>query len=351
MLTIGTLFIVASIATVIWVLDPTRNRASECWRAIWVSLAASVFALSAFRVGGSDWENYDTLYDVVRQASSLSEAIEVSFVIEPLYVALNYFFGLHFNDRRPLVIFESAVNAWAIYLLATRTRGGPILLIWLFPLQFLNILGVRQTLAASLIIISLLLARPTLRTLAVLSAPFLHLSAAFLFAAHLIRSTRLTISRGMAALALLGASAFVMRSLLSEKIDNYLTAASELTDLGSTEVVIGKLATLGFLGALAIVANAGSPKPTNNSIDNGTILFALATVATFTAFASPALIRLTAPIEFVIAWYCAGRVASVRDLGLRVALLLVLQAACAAKLAKIFTQFADVYEVCFFCGT
>lgn len=350
MFAIASLFIFAALLALTWGLGTRASRSSPEWKLVWAALASLVFAMSASRVGGSDWDNYETLYDVVRQASSVGEAIKTSFLIEPAYVALNYAFGLHFESRRALVVFESAVNALAIWLLVSQTRGGPILLVWLFPLQFASILGVRQTLAASVLVIALLLSSRLLRGVAIAGAPFLHLSASFLLGAHLLRTTRLTTARLMLGIGALIALALLMQVLLVEKLDNYLNAASGLTDLGSTEVVVGKVATLGVLAVLAMAAHAGRAMPATDSRGGALLLFAVAIAASTAAYASPALIRLTTPIELVIAWYCANRIADVKKLALRTVLIGVLVMAAGLKMAKINSQFADVYEVCFFCA-
>lgn len=344
---LGLFATVCALALLWCVLHPAERR-TPGWTLIWCIYAVLVFTMSAFRVGGSDWENYDSLYDLVRGSGSVSEAVETNFVIEPGYVALNYLFGSQFDTRRALVVFESAANALAILLLILRTRGGPVLLVWLFPLQFSNILGVRQTFAASVLIVALLATKRLTRyTIAALSS-LLHLSAAFLLAAHLIRFTRFTVGRLLLGLAALGTLGLVMQFMLAEKIDNYLQSASELTGLSANEVVVGKVSTFALIGSIAVVARLGT-----SAVDRQrglAPLLALALLLTLGAYASPALIRVTTPIELVLAWYCADSISGVVEFRLRAALTGILIAVAALKMFKIATQFGDVYSVCFFCG-
>ena len=111
-----------------------RKREDSNWRLAWFPLVILIFILSAMRVGGSDWENYEYLYLYMSHADGWLDAILRNPFFEPGYVVLNYVFHAYSEERHPLIVFESAINAYAIWAILTRVRGGPILLIWLFPL-------------------------------------------------------------------------------------------------------------------------------------------------------------------------------------------------------------------------
>jgi hypothetical protein len=341
-------FIFCTLIGFSWSLLGSREQNTLPWQVTWLAIAVWIFALSAFRDGGSDWDNYEALYHGIATASSLSDAIETHALFEPLYVALNYGFSRWFEDRHALIIFESAINAAAIFAVLTRVRGGPLLLVWLFPLQFANILGVRQTLATSLILIAFSLKPHRLRTALLSISPFIHLSGLLLIGALKLREIRPNPKIIIVGLLGMLAAAIALQNLIFEKLGNYADNAADLTHISASELIIGKLSSMLLLIALTWMA-LRADGPVKGRISHSLTLLAIGSV--LIALVLPPLARLTSSIELVIALQCAQALVSMRSRLESLFLFLCLCSVATLKMAKIVAQFQDVYTVCFFCSS
>lgn len=337
------LFFLCFIFSAAWIVD--RDNIFP-WGGLWMMLALTIFLLSSFREGGSDWESYNSLYSQVSDSGNIFNSIDQNDLFEPLYVALNYGFSIFFTTRRELVVFESFVNALAIYLILKKSVGGPILLIWLFPLQFANILGVRQTFAISLVIIGSLMGSSLWRLFIMIAAPFVHLSSVLLYFANYLMVVRLSAKNFI--LCALGVALiyYFLSGLIHEKLLNYQLNGSELTDLSAAEVVVGKLVTMIFLSFLLIFSARWTENKRMNSI---LILIVFSLASSFAGLISPALVRLSTPFELILAWQCSKYICSIKNLRFKLIFFLAFCVIAAIKMLKINYQFQDVYEVCFFC--
>jgi hypothetical protein len=345
--TIFVTFVVYAVVTAVWLVGTRSARQSIGWSFIWVLMATWIFLLSAFRVGGSDWENYDWLYFYVSRAGGLFDAIQENFIYEPLYIALNYLFTLFSPERRALVIFESAINAIAVYLIVSRSRGGPILLIWLFPLQFANILGVRQNFAASIVLIALL-SWPHRHAVKILliSAPFFHLSAIIFYVGYRLRTISIASRQSLVIIGVLVLTFAASWQMIYEKFGNYLDNSEDLTNISSTQLVFGRLTSLAVLFSLAVLAKRAA---TDKTAGINPILAAVAITSALSAFIVPALARISTPLEFMVAWQCANVLSHTKKYKIRMALFFILVVFAGIKMVKIYYQ-TDIYEACFFCA-
>jgi len=330
----------------IWLLEKYKKRSNIYWSLIWMTVAVFIFLLSAFREGGSDWENYNSLYLQIATSESVLDAISTNFLFEPLYVALNYWFSNFFETRRELIIFESFINALAIYLLIKKTSGGPILLVWLFPLQFANIIGVRQTLATSLVIIGILSSRAPLRLAMMACAPFIHLSGLLVYIANSVSSVRISVWKTILGIGGAALIIIILQELILEKFENYFQNAAELTNLSTMDVVIGKLITMLFLAGVTILAASLS---TDSWRKFNPTLVLVSLVFSFAGLVTPSLVRLSTPFELILAWQCTEYISKMRNKKEQLILGGVFVIVAALKMARISLQFQDVYQVCFFC--
>lgn len=322
------------------------------WRLVWLLLAIVIFLLSATRIGGSDWDNYESLYQYMSHADGWLDAILKNPFFEPGYVALNYAFHTYSEDRRLLVVFESAINAYAIWAILTRVRSGPILLIWLFPLQFANILGVRQTLATSLFIIATTLLHGRTSKIAALASSLIHVSSLVLVFGKAIQGLKITLKNASIVLVPTLTFAYVASSFLADKLANYQENASELTSVSGTEIFIGKGLTVLLLFAIDFFAR-------RQPLDRAAMLARTQTPNTLYFFylviivasaALPPLARLLTPLELLIAWAACEAIYDVRNRRTRLAFTLLITVVAVFKMLKIASQFGDVYSVCFFCA-
>ncbi len=315
-------------------------------------LATLIFLLSATRVGGSDWQNYEDLYLYMSHADGWLDAILKNAFFEPGYVALNYAFHLLSEDRRWLVVFESFINAYAIWLILTRVKGGPILLIWLFPLQFANILGVRQTFATSIFIIAITLLHGRASVVLSLSSGLIHMSSFLLMFGRMMQKLRMTWRH--AAIIFISTIAFIMLagSFLTEKLVNYKENATDITDLSGLEIVFGKGLTVLLLFGIDIFSRRQSKHiealtTGQSSLPTGLYFLYLAVIAASSAL--PPLARLLTPLELLIAWAVCETIAGIRSRLTRTSIALLIAAISMAKMLKIWAQFGEIYSVCFFC--
>lgn len=321
------------------------------WRFVWTPFVVLIFLLSATRVGGSDWENYEYLYLYMSHADSWLDAIVKNPFFEPGYVVLNYLFHLQSEERRLLVVFESAINAYAIWLILTRVKGGPILLIWLFPLQFANVLGVRQTLATSLFIIATTLLQGRASVVASISSGLIHVSSFLLAFGRAMQRIRLTWRTAAIGFAVIMTFATVTGGFLSDKLANYQENADDLTGFSGLEIVLGKGLTVFLLFAIDIFARRQPRRidaPAQRTSPMGLYFLYMAVIAASAAL--PPLARLLTPLELLIAWAACEAIADIRHRPLRISLTMAIAAVSLAKMLKISAQLADIYSVCFFCA-
>lgn len=332
----------------IWAFSSESSDNSR-FRVAWATVAIIIFALSATRTGGSDWDNYENLFIYVSRSDGPIDAVLSNILFEPGYVTLNYFFSLLSQDRRSLVVFESFINSSAIWLVLSRVKGGPLLLVYLFPLQFANILGVRQTLASSLFIFSMMSFSTGTRRLWQVLAVSVHLSALVLIVASITKNLTLSFKKITMSIAVALGAWFVFSELVLGKVQNYLQSTTDLTDLSGTEVLLGKSATLGCLFGISYLAWAWQRDDLNQTPFRP-VLFVAATFVSLFAYFLPPFARLLTPLEFLIAWDVCQSIQGVEGLSRRVWLTTIVVVLASAKLTKVYLQFQDVYEVCFLCG-
>jgi hypothetical protein len=332
----------------------TENfRNYENWQFAWFPFATLIFFLSATRIGGSDWQNYEYLYLYMSYADSWLDAILQNTSFEPGYVVLNYAFHGLSNDRRWLVVFESAINAYAIWLILTRVNGGPIFLIWLFPLQFANILGVRQTLATSLFVIAVTQLHGRLSLIAALSSGIIHVSSLVLVFGKSLERLRLT-WRTVGYVFIFGIVIFIVAGdFFSNKLDNYRENADDLTNVSSLEITLGKGLVIFLLIGISEFARRQLQRKqlraVGYAISMSTIMYFFYFAVIAAAAMLPPLARLLTPLEFLIAWSCCGAIAAVKIPRVRVTLAFVIATVSLAKMLKIWALYGDIYSVCFFC--
>jgi hypothetical protein len=344
----------AYVALVLIYSITSRPQETKAWRFAWLTLVGLIFLLSATRVGGSDWENYEYLYLYMSNADGWLDAIVRNPFFEPGYVALNYLFHLQSEDRRLLIVFESAINAYAIWLVLTRVKGGPILLIWLFPLQFANILGVRQTLATSLFIIATMLLQGRASVIASISSGLIHVSSILLIVGRSMKSIRLTWRTAAIGFAAIMAFTVMVGEFLSDKLVNYQENADELTGFSGLEIALGKGLTVFILFAIDIFARRQPRLITARASAQDDLppmgLYFLYVAVIAASVTLPPLARLLTPLELLIAWAACEAIAGIRNRHTRVSLIFVIAVIAMAKMLKISAQLADIYSVCFFCA-
>ena len=322
------------------------DNANGYWLIVWSTVAVCIFLLSAFRTGGSDWENYDYLYLYVSRASTLVDALTENFLFEPGYVALNYVASFLSADRRALVIFEAAVNALAIFLILTRVAAGPLFVCWLFPLQFANILSVRQTLATSLLIIAHVTYSNRGRLLAAIAAPSIHLSAVLFIAAAAL-AQRIRVKSILIGVCFIAGAAYLVSDLVVDKLANYSDNAADLTDLSGANVALGKALTLGVLALLHITSSYVAGR--GQRLEFPLALYSAAALLALFSYYFPPAARVLVPFEFIAALYACQGIARIEPLKPRLALAGGLILITLLKMSKITSQLGEVYEVCFFC--
>jgi len=322
------------------------------WKVIWLMVTSTIFLLSATRVGGSDWENYNYLYFYMSNAETWFEAIEQNLLVEPGYVLLNYFLRILSDDRRWLVVFESVINAYAVWLILSRVKGGPLLLVFLFPIQFANILGVRQTLATSLFIIAVTTFRGRVSVAAQVTSSLIHASSLLLVFGRAMQIKRLSWRGAWIGLTLVLFFFFCAREFFAEKLSNYIENAAELTGVSGVEIFFGKGLTIAFLFAIDRFAHAQLPTHTETVgviKESSSILFILYAAFLVAAISIPPLTRILGPLELLIAWGVCGDIINIRRRRTRTLLAIIIVAFSMAKMLKIWSQFNEVYSVCFFC--
>lgn len=323
------------------------------WRFTWLILAIYIFLLSATRVGGSDWENYEYLYQYMSQAENLLDAIGKNPSFEPGYIALNYIFHFFSEDRRALIVLESLINSYAIWLILTRAKGGVLLLAWLFPLQFANILAVRQTLATSLFLIAVLLLQGRASVFASISSAFIHLSTLILILGQFLQRFRLTWKSVVIGFFIVFIVTLITKDFLLEKLVNYSENAAELTGFSGLEILVGKGATIFLLLGLDIFSRLQPRKmvePNHQLLTPQWLLYILYIAMLVVSILLPPFARILAPIELLIAWSVCGSILEIRDRHTRTSLALVIILIALAKILKIQAQLSDIYDVCFFCA-
>ena len=349
---IFTLFSVYALLAILHSTTATINDDGG-WRFVWMPLSVLIFLLSATRVGGSDWENYEYLYIYMSHAESWFDAILKNALFEPGYVVLNYVFNLLSDDRRWLIKFESAINAYAIWLTLTRFKGGPIILIWLFPLQFANILGVRQTFATSLFIIAITTLHGRTSVVASIASGLIHISSFLLVFGRAIQKFRFTLRWAALGLVSIIFFSFLFKYFLYDKINNYIDNAVDLTDLTGLEVFFGKgLTVLMLLGINTIARHLPKHTPTTSLVraSSSSRLYLLYFALMAASVPLPALARLLTPFELLIVWSVCEVISDIRSRPVRVLLTFVIAVISTAKMLKIWSQFGEMYSVCFFCA-
>jgi hypothetical protein len=322
------------------------------WRLAWMPLVAFIFLLSATRVGGSDWQNYEDLYLYMSHADDWLDAILKNPFFEPGYVALNYAFHLLSEDRRWLVVFESVINSYAIWLILTRVKGGVILLIWLFPLQFANILGVRQTFATSIFIMAVTVLHGRASVVVSLSSGLIHMSSFLLIFGHVMQKLRMTWRAVVLSFISVIIFIFLAGEFLSDKLANYKENSADLTGISGLEIVFGKGLTVFFLFGIDAFSRRQSQHieglaTGRSSPPTGLYLLYLAVIAISSAL--PPLARLLTPLELLIAWAVCEAIAGIRNQITRVSLTFLIATVSMIKMFKIWAQFGDIYSVCFLC--
>jgi hypothetical protein len=320
---------------------------------IWAAVAIFIFLLSATRVGGADWENYEYLYLYMSDANDWLDAVIKNAFFEPGYVVLNYVFNLVSDNRRLLVVFESAINSYAIWLVLTRFKGGPIILLWLFPLQFANILGVRQTLATSFFIIAITIFKGRLSFLLSVSSGLIHISSLLLVIGRSIQTFRPNSRRIILGLSLIFLWYAFTYEFLEAKLANYFNNASELSGLSGSEVFFGKGLTILTLFGLEYIA-LSQPKRASQTLlaeqKSSKYLYIAYLVIIAATTQLPALARLLTPFELLIVWNVCEAVSNVGSRSSRAILTSAIAAISFAKMIKIWVQFGEMYSVCFFCA-
>lgn len=147
--------------------------------------------MAATRVGGSDWANYESLFNTISYSKSFDEAFSENRLIEPGYVALNHFVAWIGGSRRDVIYIESAITAFGIFLLLTRVPGGSIIAAWLSTLIFIGVMPVRQTVAIALAMILFTTVSSKNKFFAALVATSFHISAVPLLVTAILSGKRL----------------------------------------------------------------------------------------------------------------------------------------------------------------
>jgi hypothetical protein len=327
---------------------PTANQRYS-WNTIWLVFSLLVFTLSATRVGGSDWENYETVFNLAASSDSLLMALAANAMLEPGYASLNYLVSELGGSRRDLIYIESAISSLAIFLVLTRVPGGSIIVTWMLTLTFIGLMPVRQTVAISLMMIAFIPISRKLRIFFALIAPTIHISSIPLLAAklfgknHLSRFSIISISLACAVVT------YFMVELLSGKMDLYLEKSSGLTELKSETVILGKLITLSIIVFLWYFASKNKKIAHCSGVFDYKVLHIITLGSIALAIINPAFIRLTSIFEIVYIWCAAESIYYVKSKNKRIVIYSILAIVVIAKLMKTLTQFEDVYKVCFLC--
>lgn len=328
---------------------PTSGQ-KNVWSAIWFGFSLMVFALAATRVGGSDWENYETIFNIVAKADSLSMALISNGLLEPGYVFLNYIVSELGGDRRDLIIIESGITSVATYLVLTKVRGGSIIVSWLMTLTFAGLMPVRQTVALSLVMVVFAIKSRNFQIASSVIAPSIHISAIFLLFAKFFGGKHLTRRIIIGITLSVSVAIYVLSTLLVDKIDLYRDASSELTDLSTSAVLIGKVITLTLITSLWYYASKKRQASACPSVLSYKILHLITLLSLAMSFINPAFARLTSVFEIVYIWAAAQNIYYLNNRRLRLALYSVIAIIVIMKTTKTLTQFQEIYNVCFFCA-
>lgn len=328
---------------------PTSSQ-KHLWSIIWLIFSLIVFASAATRVGGSDWENYETIFNIVTNAESLSMAIISNGLLEPGYVLLNYIVSELGGTRRDLIVIEAGITSAATYLVLTKVRGGSIIMSWLMTLTFIGLMPVRQTVALAIVMIVFSVKSRPLQVVSSMVAPTIHISAILLLIAKFFGGKSLTKPMMIRMIFFVVVAMYALNALLVEKIGLYRDASSELTDLSTSSVVIGKLITLLFVASLWYYASKRSQVQTCPSVLSYTILHIMTMLSLTLALVNPAFARLTSLFEIIYIWNAAQNIYYLNDRKLRLILYSAISVVIIMKIIKTLTQFAHVYDVCFFCA-
>jgi hypothetical protein len=328
--------------------NPTA-RQRYAWSAIWISFSLMIFVLAATRVGGSDWENYETLFNQVASADSLSMAIITNGLLEPGYVFLNFIVSELGGDRRDLIIIESGIAALSTYLLLTKVRGGSIIVTWLMTLTFIGLMPVRQTVALSLVMIVFVIKSSSLRIASSMIAPSFHISAIVLLLAKYLGGKHLTNQIKIAMILFISVGMYFFSALLIDKIDLYRNTYNELTDLSTSAVLIGKVLTLTFITTIWYYA---STKPQVSACPNllsYKTLHIITLLSFLMLFINPAFARLISVFEIIYIWAAAQNIYYLKNKRERLALYSIIAIIVVLKVTKSLVQFKEIYDVCFLC--
>lgn len=344
--------VLIALTTLELLLKGQRANANQrhTWNVLWLAFSLTVFALAASHIGGSDWENYETVFNLASSSDSLPTALASNALLEPGYVALNYLVAAFGGDRRDLIYIEAGITSLGTFLVLVRVPGGSIIVTWLITLTFVGLMPVRQTVAISLVMIAFAASSRMLRIFSALLASTIHISSIPLLVAkqfggnHFRKFTLIGLAL-MSALAI-----YLMAPLLSDKLDLYRDETSELTDLSPGTVIIGKIVTLTFIVLLWYVASRNKQTASCPSIFDYKILHLITISSIIIATINPAFIRLTSVFEIVYIWITAENIYYLQNKKIRVTYYLIIALVVIGKLTKILIQFEDIYKVCFFCS-
>ncbi|GFE62255.1 EpsG family protein [Geobacter sp. AOG2] len=318
------------------------------WNVIWLAFSLTVFALASFRVGGSDWENYEIVFNLAASSDSLPMAFAKNPLLEPGYVALNYLVAKLGGDRRDLIYIESGITSLGTFLVLTRVPGGAIIVTWLITLTFIGLMPVRQTVAISLVMIAFAATSRKLRLISTLIAPSIHISSIPLLVAKQFGKKHLSRS-ALTGLALMSAVAtYFTTKLLSDKLALYRDEASGLTDLAPGTVIGGKIVTLSFIVLVGYFASKKKQTAPCPSFFDYKILHLITIVSLAMATINPGFIRLTSVFEILYMWIAAENIYYLQNKKIRFFLYSMIAFVVICKLTKISLQFEDIYSVRFF---
>lgn len=320
------------------------------WSAIWLCFSLMVFTLAATRVGGSDWENYETIFNIVSKADSLSMALISNALLEPGYVVINYIVSELGGDRRDLIIIESGITSVGTYLVLTKVRGGSIIVSWLMTLTFVGLMPVRQTVALSLVMIVFAIKSRNFQIASSMIAPSIHISSILLLFAKYFGSKSLTRRVIIGMILPVSAAIYILGTFLVDKIDLYRDSSSELTDLSTSAVVIGKIITLTIITSLWYYASKKRQVSACPSVLSYKILHLITLLSLAMSFINPAFARLTSLFEIVYIWAAAQNIYYLYNKRLRLVLYSIIAIIVLIKTTKTLTQFKEIYDVCFFCA-
>lgn len=340
---------VLTVLELITVKYHATTKQKVAWFVIWFYFSLVIFALSATRVGGSDWDNYETIFSIIATADSLSMDLIYSLGVDPGYVFLNYIVSESGGDRRDLVILESGITSFATFLVLTKVRGGSIIVSWLMSLTFAGLMPVRQTVAISLAMIVFAIKSRILKVAYSVIGINIHISTIFLLLAKNVRGINLKwpLMTGIIISVIL--VVYFLDNFIAAKIELYFYSHEALTNLSAGSVVIGKVITLGFLTSLWYYASRKPKAISCPSISSYKVLHFLTMLSLVMCFINPAFARLTSLFEIVYIWAAAQNIYYLKSVRLRLSLYSLIVIVVASKLIKVLTQFREVYDVCFLC--